>query len=480
MTSTLRRGWLHLASGAGIGRILGFGSNLLLSRWLGPTDLGLFNLVTTTVQTGDTLVRCGADYALNYELGADPEAIKREAGVELARALAQICTLATLLLCLGLAFWLWFGKGLFPAAMAGSQRLVWSLLLLVMLAFEGISASAWELLLVSHQTSALALRQGLFFPLRLLLAALGALLFGVSGALVGWCLVAALQWGWLKHQLDSRWMPLRLWPPLLQSAKQLLRRGLPFYGSNLLASLIFYPLLLQVASGSGLAEVGYLRVGQILQQLFAFLPTTLVPVLFLQLRSEPSFEGQVARLELPLRLIWLVLLEVLLLYCVLDQWLIGWLFGAGFEAALLPTRLLLLTALLECLAQLVVQPLLAAGQTRLYGLWQNGSALLAALLGWLWIPKAGLSAYLLVRLLYVLLPLLGFAGPVFRHLRAPGQMLTLVLLSLAWGVFLLAQVFSLMALSWSIPLALSAALALLLLQWQDARVLTQRLTPGQS
>ena len=275
-------------------------------------------------------------------------------------------------------------------------------------------------------------------------------------------------------------MPLGLWPPLLQSAKQLLRRGLPFYGSNLIASLIFYPLLLQVASGGGLAEVGYLRVGQILQQLFAFLPTTLVPVLFLQLRSEPSFEGQVARLELPLRLIWLVLLEVLLLYCVLDQWLIGWLFGAGFEAALLPTRLLLLTALLECLAQLVAQPLLAAGQTRLYGLWQNGSALLAALLGWLWIPKAGLSAYLLVRLLYVLLPLLGFAGPVFRHLRAPGQMLTLVLLSLAWGVFLLAQVFSLIALSWSMPVALSAALALLLLQWQDARALTQRLTPGQS
>jgi len=457
MTSTLRRGWLHLASGAGIGRILGFGSNLLLSRWLGPTDLGLFNLVTTTVQTGDTLVRCGADYALNYELGADPEVIKREAGVELAHALAQICSVATLLLCLGLGLWLWFGNGLFPAAMAGSQRLVWSLLLLVMLACEGISASAWEVLLVSHQTSALALRQGLFFPLRLLLAALGARLFGVSGALVGWCLVAALQWGWLKHQLDSRWMPLRLWPPLLQSAKQLLRRGLPFYGSNLLASLIFYPLLLQVASGSGLAEVGYLRVGQILQQLFAFLPTTLVPVLFLQLRSEPSFEGQVARLELPLRLIWLVLLEVLLLYCVFDQWLIGWLFGAGFEAALLPTRLLLLTALLECLAQLVVQPILGTGQTRIYGFSQNSSALLAALLGWLWIPNAGLSAYLLVRLLYVLLPLSVFVVIVFKQLKNPSKLYQYALTTIALAIFLSMQILDIVPHSLSLAMVYAVA-----------------------
>jgi O-antigen/teichoic acid export membrane protein len=264
---------------------------------------------------------------------------------------------------------------------------------------------------------------------------------------------------------------------LLDGARQLLKRGLPFYGANLLASLIFYPLLLQVASGSGLAEVGYLRVGQILQQLFAFLPATLVPVLFLQLRGELDFHGQVKRLEIPLRLIWLVLLVVLLIYCLIDQWLLGFLFGAGFEAALLPTRLLLLTALLECLAQLIVQPLLAQGRTRLYGFWQNSSALLAALVGWLWIPKAGLAAYLLVRLLYVLLPLLGFSWPVLRYLQSPEKMLPLSFLSLATGFVLLAQVLSLLSLSWSMPLALFGSLLLLLLQWSDVRALAQRLMP---
>ncbi|UPM49213.1 hypothetical protein MY494_07580 [Synechococcus sp. A10-1-5-1] len=257
----------------------------------------------------------------------------------------------------------------------------------------------------------------------------------------------------------------------------MLKRGLPFYGANLLASLIFYPLLLQVARGSGLVEVGYLRVGQILQQLFAFLPATLVPVLFLQLRMELAFQVQVKRLEIPLRLIWLLLLQVLLVYCLCDQWLLGILFGAGFEAALLPTRLLLLTALFECLAQLIVQPLLAQGKTRLYGFWQNGSALVAALVGWLWIPNAGLAAYLLVRLLYVLLPLLGFIWPVLRHLQFPEKMLPLAFLSLATCFVLLAQALSLLSLSWSMPLALFGSMLLLLLQWSDVKVFAQWLMP---
>ena len=128
----MRRGWFHLASGAGIGRVIGFVGNLLLSRWLGPTDLGLFNLVATTVQTSDTLVRCGGDYALNYELGGQPEAVQTERGVQLTSALVQLCTSTTLIVCFGLAIWIWFGQGLFPLLLSGNQRISMTLLLLSM------------------------------------------------------------------------------------------------------------------------------------------------------------------------------------------------------------------------------------------------------------------------------------------------------------------------------------------------------------
>ena len=437
----IRRGWFHLASGASVGRLLGFVGNLLLSRWLGPVDLGLFNLVWTTVQTGDTLVRCGGDFALNYELGGQSEVFKSEYGLQLSRAFAQLCSLSTSLFCTATAVWIWWGQGLFPASLATSQRFILGLLLLLMIASEGISASAWELLLVTHRTSSLALRQGLFFPLRLLLAALGALFSGVSGAMAGWTLIAIAQFLWLKCVLGDLWRPLSIWPPSRAALYCLLRRGLPFYAANLLASIIFYPLLLKVASTSGLSQVGYLRAGQILQQLFAFLPATLVPVLFLRLRREESFLGQVLVIERPLRVIWFILLEALLLYCAFDQSIITSLFGIDFESALLPTRFLLITALFECLAQLVVQPLLAAGKTRSYGLWQNGSAVLAAVVGWTWIPSAGLLAYLIVRLLYVTLPLIGFGLPVFKHLQNPVKILVLLLLTLSLLVMMLLQGF---------------------------------------
>lgn len=472
----IRRGWFHLASGAGVGRVLGFVSNLLLSRWLGPAELGLFNLVTTTVQTSDTLVRCGADYALNFELGGMTEASKSENGVELVRGLAQICSLVTAFICIGVSIWVWWGQGLFPRAFVTSQRLILTGLLLLMIACEGISASAWEVLLVSHRTAQLALRQGLFFPLRLFSAGVGALSSGVLGAMMGWSLVAFVQCIWLKIVLRYLWNPFQMWPPLWRSVHQLLKRGFPFYVANLLASMIFYPLLLQVATGSGLSEIGYLRVGQVLQQLFAFLPATLVPVLFLRLRSESSYADQVLVIEKPLRVIWLLLVQVLLLYCIVDHSLIIWLFGTQFISALIPTRLLLIISLFECLAQLVVQPLLAAGRTRFYGFWQNGAALLAAILGWLWIPTAGLAAYLIVRLLYVVVPLIAFGAPVVRHLHEPGKLLSLAFATIILLASSLAQALFGLDSAWMPSFYLAAFMSIVILNRQDFSFVRRMLT----
>lgn len=472
----LRRGWLHLASGAGLGRIFGFVSNLLLSRWLGPSDLGLFNLVSTTVQTTDTVVRCGGDYALNFELGGNPEGTKTQRGSELVRGFTQLCTIATITVCIAIAIWISWANGLWPLSLPRSQRLGLTVLLLLMIVCEGCSSSAWEVLLASHRTASLALRQGLFFPLRLVFAAAGALSAGVVGAMGGWSIIAVIQCLWLKAVLGETWRPLYLFPPLFSSLQQLLRRGFPFYAANLLASLIFFPLLLKVASDSGLSQIGYLRVGQILQQLFAFLPATLVPVLFLRLRGESSFLKQVLVMEKPLRIIWLLLLEVLLLYCTFDESVVPWLFGIDFISAISSTRLLLVTALFESLSQLLVQPLLAAGHTRLYGLWQNGAALLAAILGWIWIPKAGLAAYLIVRLIYVVIPLFGYGMPVFKAIQNPTKIIGLLSLSLALMALFLVQSTSSHALT-LMPIFYAVAFILIAVYHRDDLLFLRQLSP---
>ena len=472
----MRRGWFHLARGASVGRVLGFSSNLLLSRWLGPIDLGLFNLVTTTVQTCDTLVRCGCDYALNFELGGEPEALDKKSGSQLVHALAQICSAMTILFAAVVGVWAVYGQGLLPLAMPASKRVIAICLLLLMILFEGISASSWEVLLVSHRTALLALKHGLFYPLRLLAAAIGAYLLGTLGAMCGWIFIALVQCFWLKWILQSRWKPFELWPPLWGSLKQLLRRGLPFYASNLLSSLIFYLLLLKVAAGAGLAEVGYLRTGQILQQVFAILPATLAPVLFLKLRAEENFADQVLIIEKPLRMIWFVLLETLFIYSVLDRVLIPLLFGDDFLAAVYSTRLLLLTSIFECLAQLLVQPFLATGKTRFYALSQNGTALIAAVLGMIWIPKTGLSAYLIVRLLYVVLPLICFAIPIARNFSELHKMRPLLICSIILTLIFTPQGYSSVILTWTPSLLIAGFAIVLITQWRDAVVIVRSLS----
>ena len=321
------------------------------------------------------------------------------------------------------------------------------------------------------------MRQGLFLPLRLLFAAFLAPVAGVYGATVGWSLITFCQCLWLKSVLGDVWRPLYPWPYLPASLQNLLSRGFPFYASNLLATITFYPLLVTVASSAGLQDIGYLRVGQIVQQLFAFLPATLLPVLFLQLRGKRSFVDQVLLIEKPFRIIWNLLLVALLLYCSFDQLILPFLFGADFDSALLPTRLLILTALLECLAQIVFQPLLAAGRMRTYALWQNGAATFTAVLGWFWIPSAGIASYLTVRLLYVTIPLVGLGIPVLQHFQKPNRLLPLLLLTVILPAIFLLPAFNLPALHVSPSFFFLMSIIVSLCLRKDLRFLCQALRP---
>ena len=435
----LRRGWLHLAGGAGLGRIGGFLSNLALSRLLGPTELGLFNLVTTTVQTGDTLVRLGGDFALNYELGAEAGSLDTPRGRNLTAAFSLQTLLVTAVMLAGLAVWLGPGRGLFPAGVSESQRRLWSGLLLLMVGLEAICAVPWEVLLVGRSTRRLALRQGLFLPLRLLLAAVGAAWGQITGALLGWTLVALIQPLWLAWSLRGVWPPPpSQWRPQWAAWRQLLRRGLPFYGANLLSSLVFFPLLLSLAARSGLEDVGFLRIGQILQQLFALLPGTLVPVLFLRLRQAESFDERMRQVERVFRLLWSLLLFVLLAYGLVDALVIRLFFGASYLPSLGPTRIMLMTSLIEVLLQILIQPLMSSGLMRRYALLLNGGTLLAALAGWILVPRLGLQGFLIAKYLVAILPLLPLLAAARQPFVEAGRLLPLLLITAALTLYLFA------------------------------------------
>ena len=426
----LRTGFLHLLGGSLVGRGLSFIANLLLSRALGPENLGIVNLILSTTQTVEMTVRSGVDFGLSYALTGEGASLPQQRQGEIAHAALRVVQVSTLMV--GLAVWLWVmpGRGLLPTHLPLPRG--WLItLLLVICSLESLGTVQWDLLLIRGQTGALALRQGLFAPLKIVAAWLGALISSLAGALGGYALAVAVQALWL-WRIGRDLLP---WPPQRHfdapAALDLARVGLPQYFTNVLATLVFLPLLAGVAKGAGLADVGYLRVGQILVQLFTLLPGALVPVLFVRLRAGNGFQERMRGTERSLQALWWTALVCLVVFLLVDRWLLTLFFGPAFLPALQATRVLVLGAIGESIGQLLHQPLLASRRMRLFLVAQNGGALLAALAGALLVPQIGAAGFLASKLIYGLVPMLMYFAAALPEFVNPAPLIRLLLLSLA-------------------------------------------------
>ena len=426
----LRTGFLHLLGGSVVGRGLSFIANLLLSRALGPDNLGIVNLILSTTQTVEMTVRSGVDFGLSYALTGEGGSLPEQRQGEIAHAAMRVVQVSTLMV--GLAVWLWVmpGHGLLPTHLPLPRS--WLItLLLVICSLESLGTVQWDLLLIRGQTGALAMRQGLFAPLKIVAAWLGSVLSGLAGALGGYALAVAAQALWL-WRIGRGLLP---WPQQRHfdaaAALELARVGMPQYFTNVLATLVFLPLLAGVAKGAGLADVGYLRVGQILVQLFTLLPGALVPVLFVRLRAGNGFQERMRGTERSLQALWWTALVCLVVFLLIDRWLLTLFFGRAFLPALQATRVLVLGAIGESIGQLLHQPLLASRRMRLFLVAQNGGALLAALAGALLIPRIGAAGFLASKLIYGLIPMLMYFAAARPEFVNPAPLIRLLLLSLA-------------------------------------------------
>ena len=415
----------QLLSGSLIGRALSFGLNLLLSRTLGPTGLGLFSLVLSTSQSFEIAARAGVDYGLTCALTDEKKKLSRRERSDIASMALQVVGLTSLVLAAVLWVWIVAFNGLLPVGLRINRQGA-ALALMVIAVLESLGSLPWELLLIAGQTKLVALRQGLLAPLKLLLALVGATILGLPGALIGYGLIAAGQWAWLKQQCKQFYR----WPsresPRWSKAWKLVRSGLGLYGTNALAAIVFLPLLAYLAQDSGIAEVGYFRVGQILVQLFTLLPGAIAPVLFLKLRTSNDEASNKRNSEISLHLVWWIGLTALVLYLFVDHQVVAVFFGNSFLPAIQPTRVLVLMAVLDSVNQLLHTPLLASKQTRLFALTQNCAAVLAAVLGYWLIPKWGLQGFLAAKFAFSLLPVMVYLKESWHRLN-PGRMLMLSL-----------------------------------------------------
>lgn len=428
----LRKGVLHLLSGSVFGRGLNFGLNLLLSRVLGPSGLGLLTLVLTTAQTFEISALGGVDYGVSCALTGKDAAETTEARQKIAAAATRFVGVTTFFLAVVLWLWLVPFEGLLPADLGDSRSWI-SLGLVGISIIESLGSLPWVFFLILGQTRIVALRQGLFAPTRLVGALCGSLIAAAPGAIGGYALISFLQWIWLRQRCKALLHSLTHQRVRIREIWSLVRAGLPLYVANSLAGLVFLPLLANVANSEGVNEVGYLRIGQMVVQMFTLLPGALVPLLFLRLRSNTggNDKPQMQNHEPSLRLIWCLGLTALLLYLLVDHLLVMWFFGEVFLPSIQPTRVLVLCAVLDSANQVLHTPLLASRRTGLFSLGQNSGAIIAAVLGLWLIPSLGLQGYLIAKFGFSLIPVLIYSAETWKKFNSPNLVPMLLLATAA-------------------------------------------------
>ncbi len=426
--SSYKTGVLHLFGGSITGRGLNFILNTALSRLLGPESLGLFSLILTTSQTFEITVRGGVDYGLQCELTDH----KKEHSDRNLRAIASDAmrwiSTATFVISICLLIWVSYWQGLLPMSMPMNRELAVGLLLLIACS-ESLGGLPWDLLLIKSRTKLVALRQGFFAPIRLVAAVIGSYILGIEGALVGYAVTSIGQSLWVRGKAS---------PYLLKTGEtrndwsktwQLIKTGLPLYATNSIAAIIFLPLLAGVATAEGISDVGYLRIGQLVVQLFTLIPGAIAPILFLRLREENSHRDRTQEAQKSLQLVWTLGLSFLLVYCLVDKQIIFWLFGEQFLPSLQSTRILVLCSILDSCSQILYTPLLASQQTRLFATVQNSAAVLAGIAGWTLIPQYGLTGFLFAKLIYAWIPITSFAVDALQNLKQRRIVLSLLVAS---------------------------------------------------
>ena len=412
-----KKGVAHLLSGNIIGRAMTFALNIGLSRTLGPASLGLFGFCLAVAQAFEMIARFGIDYGMQCAL-TNKEVTEKanNQSADISKSAMNSVDIITVILSAGLLIWIFPFQGLIPTNESSSRDLI-AITTVVICSLEGFTSLSWELFLVMGKTKLYALRTAAVAPLRLFAALAGAQAGGISGALMSYASMSGAQMLFIRRHV-TKLADHKQAKAEIEHSANLIKSGLPFYLTNAINSAVFLPLLASVAASSGLAEIGYLRIGQLLVQLFTLLPGAVAPILFIKLRLSNTSSDQSNNLDLALRGLWIIGLFSLIVYMLLDRAIITALFGDAFLPSLIPTRALILAAVLDSTSQVLHIAVLAKQRVRFYSVAQISSSLLAAATGAWLIPSLGLTGFIIAKLTYSWLPLLLYFIDGFATMRS--------------------------------------------------------------
>ena len=436
----MKKGLKHLLGGSITGRCLNFVFNIGLTRILGASNLGLFGLILATSQTFEITTRVGVDYGMQCSLTereTENQLSTIEENIIVSSAMRWI-EITTVFFGVFLIVWLIPVEGLLPKELTISRNFA-AIIMLLICCIESLGGLAWDILLVAGKTKLVALKTGLFVPCKLGLALTGAWVWGLKGCLIAYTIVCVGQTIWLRKTIGLRWSDKKSKQPIdWRKILWMVQAGLPLYATNAISALVFLPLLGNLAADANLEDVGYIRVGQIVVQIFSLLPGALAPLLFIKLRQTKDSDIAHNHSEVSLLFIWLAGIFMLLTYTAIDKTIVLVFFGEDFLPALSATRLLALVAILDAISQVLHTSLLARAETRLFSITQNLSAIAAGVLGWLLIPVLGIAGFLAAKLVYSWLPVMVYITDAWGRLKNKRIVSTLLVMTaitthLCWG-----------------------------------------------
>ncbi|MCE0917106.1 lipopolysaccharide biosynthesis protein [Pseudomonas sp. NMI760_13] len=354
--------------------------NVLLARILGPSERGLFALLSTLPDLLSAATSGGLNSAVGYQA-----AKQRDMGLLLTQVLVYGCLLVGLLTLVCVLLVREFGSDLEITVQLG--LLAWLLLLAVpmtvlksgLLTLHNASGGvgAFNALRLTESLAPLLLFLGLFWMWRdeALEAALISWLCGI--ALV---LVLGLWWLRRQHPLALRWDR--------GGQRELLSYSAKSHPDLLFQQVILRSDYLFIGAMLGSTALGHYAMASAAAELLLIVPEAVTTPLMKRLLQQDA--GMERLTPLALRLTATVMLGACLSMALIGQWLIVTLFGADYAPAY-PALLALLPGLLGlCYASILRLDLLGKNRPGTVSLLMGAGAALNLVLNVLLIPTWGI------------------------------------------------------------------------------------------
>lgn len=354
--------------------------NVLLARILGPSERGLFALLSTLPDLISAATSGGLNSAVGYQA-----AQQRSMGLLLSQVLVFGCLLAGVLTLISVTLLREFGTTLDITAQLG--LLAWLLLLAVPLT---VLKSG---LLTLHNASGGVVA---FNTLRLIESLAPLLLFlalfwmwqsaALEAALISWLagisLVVLAGWFWLSRSQDVK----LCWDR--SSQQELLRFSAKSHPDLLFQQVILRSDYLFIGALLGSTALGHYAMASAAAELLLIVPEAVTTPLMKRLLQQ---EKGIERLTpLALRLTATVMLGACLSMALIGEWLIVTLFGEAYQPAY-PALLALLPGLLGlCYASILRLDLLGKNRPGSISLLMGLGAMLNLALNLLLIPAYGI------------------------------------------------------------------------------------------